>query len=179
MTLPPINIPAKVQPNLQVFRGVFQLWAKPRLPPDVTSAAPVALKPSGSGGNALVVTDQSTASSNTTNLAGLEPGDGFLRSWLGLCRSGQCSVTFSLVRSFNVIMVADVLMEHIAQSMVADEPHGESLHVIAKEKAILRPDAGEMGLRIVQQMQQKCPQLSANVRVCPLWEVIGQTAIAA
>ena len=51
--------------------------------------------------------------------------------------------------------------------------HGESLHVIAKEKAIPRPDAGEMGLRIVQQMQQKCPRMSANVRECPRLSALG------
>ena len=49
--------------------------------------------------------------------------------------------------------------------------HDESLHVIAKEKAIPRPDAGEMGLRIVQQMQQSRPGMSACVRVCQLSEV--------
>ena len=39
--------------------------------------------------------------------------------------------------------------------------NGSSLHVIDKEKAILRPDAGETGLRIVQQMQRVCPRMSA------------------
>jgi hypothetical protein len=52
MTAPPIVDQPRRQFQRQMFRGVFQRWAKLRLQPDASSVAAGPIHPSGSGGNA-------------------------------------------------------------------------------------------------------------------------------
>ena len=92
----------RVQLKRLVFYGVFCLWAKPRLPPDIASADPRLAPNSGSGSDAIVVLDRPAAASHATDITGLESGDDFLRSCLNTEISSQGAVPLGLILSCSV-----------------------------------------------------------------------------
>lgn len=80
MSTPPTIESPRSQPTKLVFTGVFCLWAKPRLPPDVTSVDPATIKPSGSS-SPVVVPNSSAAGALAADLLRLELRHGYLRRW--------------------------------------------------------------------------------------------------
>jgi hypothetical protein len=77
----------RAQPQRLVSHGLFEFWAKRRLPPDVASVAGNQRNPKGAGGCKLVVPDGASAVPHAVNLAGLEARDGVLRRWLLMFRN--------------------------------------------------------------------------------------------
>jgi hypothetical protein len=120
MTTQPIAEKPRSQPSRLVFRGLFQLWAKPRLPPDVASVASGPINPTNSGCEPLVVADGAAAPGRAADLAGLEPRDGLLRRWPNLGFQGD--IALSLVRALDVVVVPGVLVQDLTQAAVAQEP---------------------------------------------------------
>jgi len=72
----------------------------------------------------VVVPHDPATSGDAADLTSLEPCDGFLRRCgSGLEFAAQRSIALPLMRSLSVVVLVDKLMEHPAQSGIAQEPH--------------------------------------------------------
>lgn len=121
MSTPPIIDSPRRQPTRLVFHGVFCLWAKPRLPPDVVSANPATLNPSDSGSGAVVVPNSPAAGGLTSNLARSEVRHGYLRRWRSLGGIRQRAILLPLVGPAFVVVPA-VVSQGTFQTSATDEP---------------------------------------------------------
>ena len=76
MAIPPNENTPRNQPTRLVFVGFFQLWEKPRLPPDIASGvAQVSKLPPNSGGE-LIVPNRPVVAGHAADLAGIEVREG-------------------------------------------------------------------------------------------------------
>ena len=104
-----------------VFIGIFCLWAKPRLPPDIASADDPTNPTNDSGRDAVVVSNRPVTPRHAADVSGLDLGDGYLRSsWSsGIYR--QWSIPLRLMGSF-FIVVGNEVVQDSAQPVVSKKP---------------------------------------------------------
>ncbi len=103
MPSPPENSPPS-QPTRQVFIGVFQLWAKPRLPPDSASVVDRIPNPPCNSGGEFVMPNGSVVGGHAADATGLEVRDGNLRRFRCLGGIGQRAIALPLMRSLLVVV---------------------------------------------------------------------------
>ena len=121
MAPPPTEKASRSQPSRLVFVGVFKLWAKPRLPPDVASEALHVLVVTLGSGCQVIMSNGPSIRGHTADLTGSEVRDGYLRRWLNLSEVRQRSISLPLVRAL-LVVVDQIPIERALQAATADEP---------------------------------------------------------